>query len=248
MFENEIAAVQRAFPGSVPLIAIYAATARDAYRFGVKVGVAHTTVEYDKPSQVRGSTLSGAVLLDPPGDKVYVPESLEQALMTAATALKVEWTSLVKIYREGVEVDAFLYEGRRWFCSGCTCVRAVRPCWKCGPEAEGYPPIAGSFDLKLPDVKKIRELAMRMGYCIAEHGSKERDLDLVAVPWVENAVDADELAQYLAENLTTENGPGRVLVSSYKPHGRKAYNIQLNGFYKLIDLSITPKANHDPKD
>jgi len=34
----------------------------------------------------------------------------------------------------------------------------------------------------LPD---LRECARDLGYCLAVHGSQSRDLDLIAVPWVE---------------------------------------------------------------
>jgi len=41
---------------------------------------------------------------------------------------------------------------------------------------------------------KIREAAKNCGYAIGVHGSLRRDLDLIAVPWVENHKDRDVLA------------------------------------------------------
>jgi hypothetical protein len=41
-------------------------------------------------------------------------------------------------------------------------------------------------DILLP---ALREVARRFGYALAVHGSLEWDIDLVAVPWCENAPD-----------------------------------------------------------
>ena len=41
---------------------------------------------------------------------------------------------------------------------------------------------------------KIRVEAKKCGYAIGLHGSMRRDLDLIAIPWIENHVSRDELA------------------------------------------------------
>ena len=43
-------------------------------------------------------------------------------------------------------------------------------------------------------IPKIREVARACGYAIGVHGSLRRDLDLIAVPWIEDHKDKDFLA------------------------------------------------------
>ena len=45
---------------------------------------------------------------------------------------------------------------------------------------------------------KLRTVAMAHGYALTVHGSLERDLDVVAIPWVEEYCTPDELAHHLA--------------------------------------------------
>ena len=126
---------------------------------------------------------------------------------------------------------------RNLYCSDCHCLRKPHDgkCWKCDNVL--FAPAKGWEDLKLPPVNKIRRLARVAGYAIAIHGSQERDLDLVAIPWVGNAVNAKELMTYIAVGLG-----GKIIGEiEIKPHGRLACNIQMDGWFKLIDLSVTPK-------
>lgn len=44
-------------------------------------------------------------------------------------------------------------------------------------------------------IEKIREAARTCGYAIGVHGSMRRDLDLIAVPWVDSCTGKDELAR-----------------------------------------------------
>jgi hypothetical protein len=89
----------------------------------------------------------------------------------------------------------------------------------------------------LPDINYIRELAKDVGYAIGEHGSKERDLNLIAVPWTEKAVSSGKLVEHIAISLKA-----CVVATDYKPHGRVSVTLQMNGYYKPIDLSISPMA------
>lgn len=240
MFDEELKTIKRAYPGIVPLIAIYTKTQSMAYSFAIKLNQPHIIIQYDSPHEVHGCTLAGAVLLDPPGNRATMPESLEHALSSIAKLAEVEWTSLVKVYRNDQPAEESIYDGSRWFCQSCTCVRPASPCWKCGPDAEGHPVVAGYPDLNNPDITVLREVARTLGYCIAEHGSKERDIDLVAIPWTEDAVGHEQLVKTLAEATKTPNGETHIYGPERKPNGRVAYNLQLNGWYKLIDLSVTP--------
>lgn len=66
----------------------------------------------------------------------------------------------------------------------------------------------------------IREAAKRCGYAIGLHGSLRRDMDLIAVPWVDEHTDADTLARAIhraacgLESASYQWGP--------KPAGRIA--------------------------
>jgi hypothetical protein len=85
---------------------------------------------------------------------------------------------------------------------------------------------------------ELRKAAWRLGYAIAIHGSMNRDMDLVAVPWDEWAVPHDELAAGLAKavNSMIRTEPTQGL------YGRIGYVIPLNGVY-YIDLSVMPRGS-----
>lgn len=102
-----------------------------------------------------------------------------------------------------------------------------------------------------PEIKRISKrlakiltpLAHEMGYALMTHGSLERDLDLLAVPWVEEAVDPRELVKALAKAA----GGYWSTEPAKKPHGREAYTIILRravetpaGCFPFIDLSVMP--------
>lgn len=80
--------------------------------------------------------------------------------------------------------------------------------------------------------------AKAKGYALAVHGSMQRDLDLVAVPWVDWAADAQDLAEHLA----TETGWRLIAeATSAKPHGRTAFTILDDETGLWVDLSVTAK-------
>ena len=132
-----------------------------------------------------------------------------------------------------------------FYCRPCHSYERPSPiCWKCGADCklvntEEWPL------LKNPDVELIKELARQVGYCVAEHGSKQTDIDLVAIPWTEDAVSPVDLCFHLQNGLLNDNGQARLFPFEKKPLGRLATNIQVNGWYKLIDLSITPRVKDD---
>lgn len=102
--------------------------------------------------------------------------------------------------------------------------------------------LKAKYTALLPEIKVV---AKAFGYAMAIHGSMMRDLDLVAVPWTDDATDADALAdavRRISEGIWAEGKPA----PTKKPHGRLAYTIVLpkiewsggNGF---IDLSVLPR-------
>lgn len=124
-------------------------------------------------------------------------------------------------------------------CQRCNAPRAASPCHKCGGPLSEVDPALDWEELELPDIARIRALAKEVGYAIGVHGSLERDLDLIAAPWTISAVSAPELAQHIAQGMD-----GRVLadVVQDKPLGRWSCNIAIEGWFKLIDLSVAPRV------
>ena len=97
--------------------------------------------------------------------------------------------------------------------------------------------------------QKLMEIAREMGYNLLINGSMNRDLDLVAVPWIDNPKPEMELIQAFDTYLNGHhmNNPDYYM---YKvlPGGRNTYVINLNRFRDkdgvdpqyYIDISITP--------
>lgn len=96
------------------------------------------------------------------------------------------------------------------------------------------------------------EAAREVGYALAVHGSMGRDLDMIAVPWTEDAVCAEQLVMRLLaaggfcgahlphrqEQKDPAQGNGDA--PGIKPHGRLAWSIHFgNGYY--LDVSVMPR-------
>ena len=90
----------------------------------------------------------------------------------------------------------------------------------------------------------LKVAARHHGYALLVHGSTTRDLDLVAVPWVADAVGAGELVEILRQVQG-----GRVAFVSRptpKPHGRLAFVALLkeerpDGQLCYLDISVLPR-------
>jgi hypothetical protein len=106
---------------------------------------------------------------------------------------------------------------------------------------------------------QLHKIAREMGYNILLHGSLDRDLDLVAVPWIDEPKSHLELLQEFNLYLngvtcsTTLNTDEDILLRSYcfsiLGGGRSSYIINLNRGGKFngyideqyyLDISITP--------
>lgn len=95
-------------------------------------------------------------------------------------------------------------------------------------------PAEGWIDPRLPDFRAIWEVARSCGYGIGLHGSMKRDCDLIAVPWTEEATHPVVLIEALCQRLNAR----QVDKIEQKPQNRIAVSLQVDGYVKIIDLSI----------
>jgi hypothetical protein len=96
------------------------------------------------------------------------------------------------------------------------------------------------LDATLP---AIREVAQFNGYAVAVHGSLKRDIDLIAVPWTDQAIEPAELVRAIKGAISGVLGNCLSIGEpSAKPHGRIAYTLVHPGFAGEIDLSVMPPA------
>lgn len=103
-------------------------------------------------------------------------------------------------------------------------------------------PRALVFAALLPQLQAV---AREYGYALTVHGSMATDLDLVAVPWVDEAAPPSKLLEAIR---TAVDG---LLVGkpSQKPHGRRAWSIHPKVYTPVlrdvwepyIDLSVMPR-------
>lgn len=113
-------------------------------------------------------------------------------------------------------------------------------------------------------IEPCRRVARQHGYALAEHGSKTRDIDWIAVPWIDDCASPRTLAEALVAEIGERNGGGNYctpflpaadLPKSWtperiergrngygdKPHGRLTWTIHLGGG-PYIDLSVIPPS------
>lgn len=80
--------------------------------------------------------------------------------------------------------------------------------------------------------------AREYGYALALHGSVQRDLDLVAIPWADAAAEPQRLVTALCDVFDVKpNHP--IDEPGVKPHGRLCWSIPL-WWGAYIDLSVMP--------
>lgn len=83
----------------------------------------------------------------------------------------------------------------------------------------------------------LKEIALEYGYNLVLHGSLNRDMDLIAIPWNETVGVVDEMINEFCEYVggeillhnTRRNEKGEIVGDLFteKPHGRKAYVIDI---------------------
>ena len=101
----------------------------------------------------------------------------------------------------------------------------------------------------------LRQTARENGYALAVHGSLQRDIDLVALAWTEEAAAPEVLVDALLETAREITGEAAFSHDPQgrddfprKPHGRLAWPIIISGG-SYIDLSVIgPQVTPDPRD
>lgn len=97
-------------------------------------------------------------------------------------------------------------------------------------------PIACAYTMfYMAMVKTCRE----HGYALALHGSMQRDCDMVAIPWTEEASSEEDLIADLLKKHDLMEGNS---AQKDKPHGRRAYVFIFWGDGGYLDFCIMPRS------
>lgn len=92
----------------------------------------------------------------------------------------------------------------------------------------------------------MRKAALEHGYALCLHGSMARDMDILAVPWVENVSSVEVLVSAISDCID-----GTVWKDYHskkfenKPHGRISFTLSIMGDW-TIDLSVIPPLPAPP--
>ena len=90
----------------------------------------------------------------------------------------------------------------------------------------------------LPHIVRV---ARKSGYAIGVHGSMTRDMDIIAVPWVDRAVPPKVLAYRIHKTVCKYHYTPEFLDAdvTVKPRGRLSWALILGSGGAYIDLSVT---------
>lgn len=105
-------------------------------------------------------------------------------------------------------------------------------------------------------LEPLKRIAVEFGYNLVVHGSMDRDMDLILIPWVDNCSHSDNVIKAFTELLGGDilkqrvNGEDSLSKPMYEGAGRVSYLINLNreGIFNqyldkeyYLDISVTPK-------
>jgi len=93
-------------------------------------------------------------------------------------------------------------------------------------------------------IGRMRDIARRLGWAIGAHGSRQRDLDFIAVPWTAEAVPWRDLYAALVAEVPLWDTEGSRLGHCRGPHGRIKVLALQPGAERASDH---PKGHWDPK-
>lgn len=83
----------------------------------------------------------------------------------------------------------------------------------------------------------LRQAAMDCGWALGLHGSLNSDMDIMAMPWVENAVPADDMIENLIDIFGFSRPPHCEVDKTSKPNGRVVYTIPIFADFYL-DINV----------
>ena len=86
---------------------------------------------------------------------------------------------------------------------------------------------------------KLAEVFRAHGYALAIHGSLARDMDLIAVPWIDTATDPQDVIDECVARFAFDKRPQ---VPEQKPLGRVAYRVPFSFGDCSMDVSFTPRG------
>lgn len=88
----------------------------------------------------------------------------------------------------------------------------------------------------------IRQCAMDCGWAVALHGSLASDMDIMAMPWVENAIPFEDMIDKVSKLFTDNDISSQYVVAfNVKPHDRVVATIPIfDDFY--LDISTIEKV------
>jgi len=114
--------------------------------------------------------------------------------------------------------------------------------------------VQGAYNRALLDliVGPMRLVAKEYGYALTVHGSLNRDIDLVAIPWREhNVADKDVLVEKLSGAITGVIGRCNPKADwTIKPHGRyaKLLLVWCGQNTADLDLSVMPCVEKEEEE
>ena len=83
---------------------------------------------------------------------------------------------------------------------------------------------------------ELATIARAHGYALAVHGSLARDLDLIAIPWIEDPSTPQEVIDQMCKHYSiTQAGE-----PTEKHHGRLAFSLVVQFGECMIDISFIP--------
>ena len=85
---------------------------------------------------------------------------------------------------------------------------------------------------------EFAELCREHGYALAIHGSLARDLDVVAVPWVQSPSEPQQVIDAITKKFAIE----QIGEIGKKEHGRIAYTLSIGFGTTALDFSFMPIA------
>lgn len=99
----------------------------------------------------------------------------------------------------------------------------------------------------------LKEIALEYGFNLVIHGSMARDMDLIAIPWVDDHKPELDLINALHKHMTGtvahEDHWKEIYMFKELPAGRHSYVINLNrgGYEEGKDENGIPKYTEDPQ-